>query len=107
MLTTRCSILLYTLPFVLKPTLYNFQDKVNEQLSKQVDLDSDDSGEEHLNQSEEKERHSSGESHDSAISITPPSFTESQSPTSKRFLVIPAKLSSNNSNLRGILKRNR
>ena len=72
-----------------------FQDKVN-------DLDSDDSTEESTNQTDaEKERHSSGESQDSAISVSPP-----QSP-SKRFLVIPANLSSNKSSLRGILKRSR
>ena len=64
-----------------------------------------------MNQSnEQKERHSSGESNDSAISITPPSYTGSNEPLSpsKRFLVIPANLSStssNSSNLRGILKR--
>lgn len=71
-----------------------FQDKVN-------DLDSDDSTEESSNQTDEKERHSSGESQDSAISISPP-----QSP-SKRFLVIPANLASTKSSLRGILKRSR
>ena len=72
------------------------------------DLDSDDS-EDSMNQSnEQKERHSSGESNDSAISITPPSYNgnEPLSP-SKRFLVIPANLSSTaeTSNVKGILKR--
>ena len=100
-----------------------------------MDLDSDDSSEEGLNNQSDadKERHSSGESNDSAISVTPPSLSNSsnsnqdcQSP-SKRFLVIPAKLPSNNNNaeqgevareknhysnndsnnLRGILKRAR
>jgi len=112
---------------------FKLKDKVAEQLSK-VDLDSDDSSEEGLNQSDDKERHSSGESNDSAISVTPPSLNNSESSTSsrsstqdcqspsKRFLVIPAKLSSNNNaengigevareinsnNLRGILKRAR
>merc|ERR1719361_999283 len=86
---------------------FKLKDKVTEQLSK-VDLDSDDSSEEGLNQSDDKERHSSGESNDSAISVTPPSLNNSESSTSsrsstqdcqspsKRFLVIPAKLSSNN-----------
>lgn len=77
------------------------KDKVHDQLTKVNDLDSDDS-EDPLTQSEEKERHSSGESNDSAISVSPP-----QSP-SKRFLVIPANFGkSNNSSLRGILKRSR
>ena len=72
------------------------------------DLDSDDS-EDSMNQSnEQKERHSSGESNDSAISITPPSYNgnEPLSP-SKRFLVIPANLSSTaeTTNVKGILKR--
>merc|ERR1712001_284848 len=47
---------------------FKLKDKVTEQLSK-VDLDSDDSSEEGLNQSDDKERHSSGESNDSAISV--------------------------------------
>jgi hypothetical protein len=123
---------------------FKSKDKVAErehQLSK-VDLDSDDSSEEgRINQSDDKERHSSGGSNDSAISVTPPFLNNSESSSSsssgsgsqqcqspsKRFLVIPAKLTSNNSNnaeiigagdgevarenhsnnLRGILKRAR
>merc|ERR1719415_116919 len=87
---------------------FKLKDKVTEQLSKTSDdLDSDDS-EDSMNQSNEQmERHSSGESNDSAISITPPSYNgnEPLSP-SKRFLVIPANLSSTaeTSNVKGILK---
>ena len=72
------------------------------------DLDSDDSNEDKLN----KERHSSGESNDSAVSFSePPSPTktrEAGSP-STRFLVIPSDFGKceNSANLRGILKRPR
>merc|ERR1711988_144973 len=115
---------------------FKLKDKVTESLqpTSKVDLDSDDSSEEGLNNQSDadKERHSSGESNDSAISVTPPSLSNSSNSTqdcqfpSKRFLVIPAKLPSNNNNaeqgevarenhysnndsnnLRGILKRAR
>jgi dynein assembly factor 2 len=87
-------------------------------------LDSDDSVESSGHDEDEeafKERHRSGDSEDSAISVSPPSSICSDSP-SKRFLVTPAQVlsednSSNSkgldqvldsmSSIRGILKRQR
>jgi len=67
------------------------------------ELDSDDSTEE----TNEKERHSSGESIDSAVCFsTPTSPTKSESP--HRFLVIPSDFGQKSDcNLRGILRRTR
>ena len=66
-------------------------------------MDSDDSTEE----TNEKERHSSGESIDSAVCFsTPTSPTKSESP--HRFLVIPSDFGQKSDcNLRGILRRTR
>ena len=68
------------------------------------DLDSDDSclGADSL----DKSRHSSGDSNDSAVSVSSPTKAEVNSP-SQRFVVIPHDLGqgSKDSNVRGILKR--
>ena len=63
------------------------------------DLDSDDS------LLDTKERHSSGESNDSAVYLSTPT-SPSKSEPSKRFLVIPSEFCQA-SDVRGILKRPR
>ena len=69
------------------------------------ELDSDDS-EELQTEEKDKERHSSGESIDSAVCFsTPTSPIKSESP--HRFLVIPSDLGKQDSNVKGILRRTR
>ena len=68
-------------------------------------MDSDDS-EELQTEEKDKERHSSGESIDSAVCFsTPTSPIKSESP--HRFLVIPSDLGKQDSNVKGILRRTR
>jgi len=80
--------------------------KSQNQMKENEDLDSDDSLE---LKSDEKERHSSGESNDSAVCFsTPTSPIKSESPN--RFLVIPSDFGASakeRSNLRSILRRTR
>jgi len=79
--------------------------KKGQDVKEKPELDSDDS-EELQTEEKDKERHSSGESIDSAVCFsTPTSPIKSESP--HRFLVIPSDLGKQDSNVKGILRRTR